>query len=92
MDSHSFVGTKGGLDNKIERDKLDYRALSKAGYCTITDKKSGIINLQQVIDYMINHIQENDLQVEGIFYDPYNICYTDHRKYLLLVNHFPEYD
>ncbi|AMQ71829.1 MULTISPECIES: terminase large subunit [Bacillus amyloliquefaciens group] len=73
VDSHSFVGTKGGLDNKIERDKLDYRTLAKAGYCTITDKKSGIINLQQVVEYMINHIKEFDLQVKGIFFDPYNI-------------------
>ncbi|MEH7296612.1 terminase large subunit [Bacillus altitudinis] len=73
VDSHSFVGRKGGLENKIQRDKIDYRRLEQEGYCTITDKESGIINLQQVIDYMVDHITKNDLQVKGIFYDPYNI-------------------
>ncbi|MCY7577927.1 terminase TerL endonuclease subunit, partial [Bacillus pumilus] len=66
-------GRKGGLENKIQRDKIDYKRLEQEGYCTITDKESGIINLQQVIDYMVDHITKNDLQVKGIFYDPYNI-------------------
>ncbi|MDH8740017.1 terminase large subunit, partial [Staphylococcus epidermidis] len=39
--SHSFVGTKGGLQGKIERDLIDYRQLANDGYCTITDLSSG---------------------------------------------------
>lgn len=46
--SHSFVGTKGGLQGKIERDLIDYRQLANDGYCTITDLSSGIINTDQV--------------------------------------------
>nr|MDH3083606.1 terminase large subunit [Bacillus subtilis] len=46
VDSHSFVATKGGLDQKISRDKIDYREMADRGYCTITDKETGIINQQ----------------------------------------------
>ena len=29
--SHAFVGTRGGIENKIQRDKIDYLALRKRG-------------------------------------------------------------
>ncbi|MCG8395707.1 terminase large subunit [Bacillus atrophaeus] len=70
IDSHSFVGTKGGIEAKCQRDKIDYKQLAAEGYCTITDKMSGIINEQQVIDYIKNHVQENDLKVKGLMFDP----------------------
>ena len=73
IDSHSFVGTKYGLDNKIQRDKIDYRKLAEEGFCTITDKKSGTINQKQIIEYIQNHVNENDLIVKAILFDPHNI-------------------
>ncbi|MFB8734302.1 terminase TerL endonuclease subunit [Bacillus sp. SL00103] len=66
-------GVKAVLETRYSVTKIDYKRLEQEGYCTITDKESGIINLQQVIDYMVDHITKNDLQVKGIFYDPYNI-------------------
>ena len=54
MTSHSFVATKGGLQAKIERDLIDYRQMAQHGYCTITDLQSGIINSNQVLDYIEN--------------------------------------
>ena len=54
--SHSFVGTKGGLQGKIERDLIDYRQLSEDGFCTITDLSSGIINTNQVLDYIETYV------------------------------------
>ncbi len=69
--SHSFVGTKGGIEAKCQRDKIDYKQLAAEGYCTITDKHTGIINQQQVIDYIKNHIEENDLKVRGLLFDPH---------------------
>ena len=53
--SHSFVGTKGGLQSKIERDMIDYQLMSDHGYCSITDLKSGIINPTQVLNYIENY-------------------------------------
>lgn len=70
VDSHSFVGTKYGLEAKCQRDKINYEELAQQGYCTITDKESGIINPRQVVDYIKRHIEENDLIVKGIMFDP----------------------
>ncbi len=71
--SHSFVGTKGGLQGKIERDLIDYRQLSEDGYCTITDLSSGIINTNQVLDYIETYVNRHNLDVQAICYDPYII-------------------
>ena len=82
VDSHSFVATKGGLDHKITRDKIDYREIDR-GYCTITDKETGIINQQQVIDYIKHRIKSQKLKVKGILYDPHAIS--------LVLNELEEY-
>lgn len=71
--SHSFVGTKGGLQAKIERDLIDYRQMSQHGYCTLTNLQSGIINSNQVLDYIEKYIIENNLDVQAICYDPHAI-------------------
>lgn len=71
-DSHSFVATKGGLEAKIKRDRIDYLKMEEHGYCTITDLKTGVINFNQIVDYLEEYIQENRLNVKGLCYDPYN--------------------
>lgn len=71
--SHSFVGTKGGLQSKCERDLIDYRQMAQEGYCTITDLQSGVINSNQVLDYMEDYILSNQLKVQAICYDPHAI-------------------
>lgn len=71
--SHSFAATKGGLQAKIERDLIDYRQMAQHGYCTITDLQSGIINSNQVLDYIEKYILTNNLDVQAICYDPHAI-------------------
>ena len=78
--SHSFVGTKGGLQGKIERDLIDYRQLSEDGFCTITDLSSGIINTNQVLDYIETYVNRHNLDVQAICYDPYIISSVLDRK------------
>lgn len=71
VDSHVFVGHKGGIHAKSERDKIDYEQLVRTAKATLTDTVSGIINDQQVFDWMIQFIEDNQLDVKGIMYDPY---------------------
>ncbi|WP_052255829.1 terminase TerL endonuclease subunit, partial [Salinicoccus sp. YB14-2] len=71
VDSHVFVGHKGGIHAKSERDKIDYEQLVRTDKATLTDTVSGIINDQQVFDWMIQFIEDNQLDVKGIMYDPY---------------------
>src|SRR5699024_2555204 len=45
--------------------------LVRTDKATLTDTVSGIINDQQVFDWMIQFIEDNQLDVKGIMYDPY---------------------
>lgn len=72
VDAHVFVGTKGGLAAKSDRDKIDYAALVETEHATLTNTESGIINYKQVVEWLVRHIQENELVVKGIMYDPWN--------------------
>lgn len=72
VDSHVFVGHKGGLHAKSERDKIDYEKLIQTDKATLTDTASGIINDQQVFDWFIDYIESNHLDVQGIMYDPWS--------------------
>lgn len=44
----------------------------KAGECSITQLESGIVDYDQVFQFIQDLIQENDLECMGICYDPYN--------------------
>lgn len=71
-DSHSWIGTKYGLDSKIKRDGIDYRSMERANECSITRLDSGIIDYDEVYQYIQNMIGEHNLTVKAIAYDPYN--------------------
>ncbi len=71
-DSHSFVATKYGLQDKEKRDGLSYRELERVGECSITQLESGIVDYEQVFSFIKDLITLNDLECLGICYDPYN--------------------
>src|SRR5699024_8941128 len=66
---HVFVGTKGGIREKSERDKIDYERLVNTKYATMTNSQSGIINYEQVVEWLVDYIEEHNLNVKGIMYD-----------------------
>lgn len=74
-DSHSWVATKYGLLEKMKADNINYQALATAGECSITDLESGVINYQDVFDFIKRMVDENDLKVEAICYDPWSFGY-----------------
>ena len=69
-DSYAFVATKYGLDAKIKADRLDYRRLQDLGQCEITELESGIIDVERVYQWLDDFITQNDLDVQGICFDP----------------------
>ncbi|EDN8811031.1 terminase large subunit [Listeria monocytogenes] len=73
IESHSFVATVDGLDNKIERDNIDYRLLAEQGFATISNLQSGIINLDQLLDFIVFYVEKHELKVKCLAYDPYNV-------------------
>jgi len=70
--SHSFVATKYGLESKEKKDGLPYRKLEQAGECSITQLESGIVDYEQVFEFIQSLIEENELELQGICYDPFN--------------------
>lgn len=74
-DSHSWVATKYGLLEKMKADNINYKALATAGECDITDLESGVIDYQDIFDFIKNMVNENDLKVEAITYDPWSFSY-----------------
>lgn len=69
-DSYAFVATKYGLDAKIKADRLDYRRLQDLGQCEITELESGVIDVERVYQWLDDFITQNDLDVQGICFDP----------------------
>ncbi|WP_436669783.1 terminase large subunit [Lactiplantibacillus plantarum] len=74
-DSHSWVATKYGLVEKMKADNINYQALADAGECDITDLDSGVIDYQNVFDFIKRMVDDNDLKVEAICYDPWSFGY-----------------
>src|SRR5699024_399323 len=54
------------------RSKRDWSSDVCSSDLTLTNTESGIINYNQIIDYIIDTIEENKLNVKGIMYDPWN--------------------
>lgn len=74
-DSYSWVATKYGLLEKMKADNINYQALADAGECSITDLESGVINYQDVFNFIKRMVDENNLKVEAICYDPWSFGY-----------------
>lgn len=70
VDSYSFVATKGGIETKEREDNTPYRELGRKGYCSITTLESGLIDYEDMVDWLINFVNENELDVQAVGYDP----------------------
>lgn len=69
-DSYAFVGTKYGLEAKIKADRLDYIRLQDMGQCEITQLDSGVIDVERVYRWLDSFVEEHNLDVQAICYDP----------------------
>lgn len=82
IDSFSFVGTKGGIERKERRDNISYTRLQDRGECDITTLDSGVIDYSKIYDFVNNLIDNNDLDLQAVCYDPWNMntLLTDFEK------------
>ena len=71
VEQHSFIpwNQAGSIEAKEKQDGLNYRELEKEGYCTITSHPQGLINDDQVFDWLVNYIEDNQLEVIFFGYD-----------------------
>lgn len=68
---HSFIPWQkaGSIEAKEKQDGVNYRELAKQGYCTITSHPQGLINDEQVYDWLLNFVDHYKLDVLFFGYD-----------------------
>lgn len=71
IEQHSFIPwyKAGSIEAKEKQDGISYRELSKKGYCTITAHPEGMINDDQVYEWLLNYVEDNELEVVFFGYD-----------------------
>ena len=72
VDSHAFVGTRGGITAKEKRDHINYQSLAKKGFVTLSELDNGNISDNQIIDFVNDLILEYNFNVIAICYDRYS--------------------
>ena len=68
---HSWVpiSKAGSIEAKEQRDNIDYRDVEKRGFATITRDRFGLIDEDEVFNWLLTFIEQNDLNVQAILYD-----------------------
>ena len=71
IEQHSFIPWEkaGSIRAKEKEDGIEYRQLAQKGFCTITSHPQGLINDDQVYDWLLNYVEENKLHVIFFGYD-----------------------
>lgn len=71
IEQHSFIPWEkaGSIEAKEKQDGINYRELEKLGYCTITSHPQGLINDDQVYQWLLNYVEDNALDVVFFGYD-----------------------
>ena len=71
VEQHSFIpwNKAGSIEAKEKQDGINYRQLADEGYCTVTSHPQGLINDEQVYNWLLNYVDENHLKVIFFGYD-----------------------
>lgn len=71
IEQHSFIPWEkaGSIQAKEKQDGIEYRELARKGYCTITSHPQGLINDDQVYNWLLTYVEENKLNVIFFGYD-----------------------
>lgn len=75
VEQHSFIPWKvaGSIEAKEKQDGINYRDLEKQGFCTITNHPQGLINDDEVYQWIVEYVEENELDVIWFGYDAMGI-------------------
>ena len=71
LKQHSFIpwNKAASIEAKEKQDGIEYRRLAKRGYCTITSHPQGLINDDQVYQWLQDYVADHDLKVLFFGYD-----------------------
>ena len=71
LDTHGFVSSVGGIDYKQSIDKIPYRQYESMNLIHISQREDGLIDTEEMCDWIRDFIDYNELQLIGIYYDPF---------------------
>lgn len=71
LDTHGFVSSVGGIEHKQAIDKIPYRQYESMNLIHISQREDGLIDTEEMCDWIRDFIDYNDLQLVGIYYDPF---------------------
>mgnify|MGYP000160110463 FL=1 len=68
---HSFIPWQkaGSIEAKEKQDGINYRNLAQKGFCTISSHPQGLINDEQVYQWLLNFVDRHRLEVVFFGYD-----------------------
>ncbi|MBJ7650139.1 terminase large subunit [Weissella confusa] len=71
IEQHSFIPwhKSGSIEAKEKQDGINYRESERLGYATITSHEQGMINDDEVYAWLLDYVEENDLDVLFFGYD-----------------------
>lgn len=71
IEQHSFIPwhKSGSIEAKEKQDGINYREAERLGYATITSHEQGMINDDEVYAWLLDYVDENDLDVLFFGYD-----------------------
>ena len=69
IEQHSFIPWQnaGSIEAKEKQDGISYR--NHPEYCTITAHEKGIINPEQIYNWLLDYVEQHHLQVQFFGYD-----------------------
>lgn len=75
IEQHSFIpwNNAGSIEAKEKQDGINYRSLAEKGFCTITSHPQGLINNEQVYQWLMGYVENNQLQVMFFGYDSWGM-------------------
>lgn len=71
LGTHGFVSSVGGIDHKQSIDKIPYRQYETMGLIHISQRDDGLIDTEEMCDWVVDFVEANDFQLMGIYYDPF---------------------
>jgi phage terminase large subunit-like protein len=90
IEEHSWIPlnhTAGSIEIKEKQDGINYRYAQEQGYCDIAKNRWGYVDDDSVVTWLADYIEQNQLQVKFICYDPWAI--SDILDELNQINRWP---
>lgn len=71
---HSFIPfrAEGSIEDKERLDSTPYRQYEDEGWCDVTRNQAGIISIDQVYNWILQFIDDNNLKVLAFVYDSWH--------------------